>query len=66
MSKDRESQYLLCDLGSEAAYRAYFGKDCNIRLTDEMIWPDGPVSAPADGFSADDPVFAPYQTPIAA
>jgi hypothetical protein len=37
MSTDRESQYPLCDLGLEAAYRAYCGKDCSIRLTDEMI-----------------------------
>ena len=37
MSTDRESPYPAYDLGLEAAYRAYCGKDCNIRLTDEMI-----------------------------
>ena len=37
MCTDRESPYPAYDLGLEAAYRAYCGKDCNIRLTDEMI-----------------------------
>ena len=37
MSTDRESQYPLYDLGLEAAHRAYCGRDCNIRLMDEMI-----------------------------
>ena len=37
MCSDRESPYAAYDLGLEAAYRVYCGKDCNIRLTDEMI-----------------------------
>ena len=37
MSTDREVPYPAYDLGLETAYRAYCGKDCNIRLTDEMI-----------------------------
>ena len=37
MSTGRESQYPAYDLGLEAAYRAYGGEDCNIRLTDEMV-----------------------------
>jgi hypothetical protein len=37
MSNDREGPYPAYDLGLEAACRAYCGKDCNIRLTDEMI-----------------------------
>ena len=37
MCTNRESPYPAYDLGLEAAYRAYCGKDCNIRLTDEMI-----------------------------
>ena len=37
MSTDREVPYPAFDLGLETAYRAYCGKDCNIRLTDEMI-----------------------------
>jgi hypothetical protein len=37
MSTDREGPYPAYDLGLEAAYRVYGGKDCNIRLTDKMI-----------------------------
>jgi hypothetical protein len=37
MSTDREGPNPAYDLGLEAAYRAYYGKDCSIRLTDEMI-----------------------------
>ena len=37
MSTESEDQYPAYDLGLEAAYRAYCGKDCNIRLTHEMV-----------------------------